>query len=96
MKEMLTKHEMIRELKTEFPHVYEWTDKPHTEYPEHTHAGKVSFYVLDGSINMNIDGVHSVVTKGERLNVPVGVSHTAKVGTEGCTFIVGEEIEGDS
>lgn len=77
-------------------HVYEWTDKPNTEYPEHSHKGKVSFYVIEGSILMNIDGVNTLVRAGDRMNVPVGVPHTGKVGPEGCTFIVGEEIKGDS
>lgn len=96
MKEALTKEQMFEELKKEFSHVYEWTDEPNTIYEEHAHKGKVCFYVVEGSILMNIDGVHSTIKKGERLDVPVDHPHTAKVGTEGCTFIVGEDIEGDS
>ncbi len=79
-----------------FHHIYEWTDKPDTKYPEHSHKGKVSFYIVKGSILMNIDGIHTTIRQGEHLDVPVGVSHTAKVGNDGCTFVVGEEIEGDS
>lgn len=92
----MEKEEIIQELKKEFAHIYEWTDSPNTEYPKHAHKGKVSFYVVDGSIVMNIEGVNKTVTKGERMNVPVGHFHTGKVGSGGCTFIVGEEIEGDS
>lgn len=93
----MNKEELMQKLRDEgFPHIYEWHDEPGTVYPEHSHKGKVSFYVLEGSILMNIDGIHTIIRKGERLDVPVGHSHTAKVGTEGCTFIVGEEIEGDS
>jgi quercetin dioxygenase-like cupin family protein len=79
-----------------FVHIYEWTDKPDTEYPEHLHQGKVTFYITEGSITMNIDGVHIALRKGDKYDVPVGTLHTAKVGTDGCTFVVGEEIEGDS
>jgi quercetin dioxygenase-like cupin family protein len=79
-----------------FAHVYEWTDQPNTEYPEHSHKGRVCFYVLKGSIIMNIDRMYTAVHQGDRFEVPVGLPHRAKVGVEGCTFIVGEEIEGDS
>jgi quercetin dioxygenase-like cupin family protein len=89
--------EKINKLKQEgFAHVYEWTDEPNTEYPEHSHKGKVSFYVTKGNILMNIDGTHTMVRAEERMDVPVGIPHTAKVGPYGCTFIVGEEIKGDS
>ena len=77
-------------------HIYEWTDKPNTEYPEHAHKGRVSFFVTKGSIVMNIAGEEKLVQEGERIDVPVGVSHAGKVGPIGCAFIVGEEIEGDS
>ena len=87
----------IDQLKVEgFSHVYEWTDEPNTEYEEHSHKGKVSFYVVKGSIVMNIAGVSKMLQVGDRMDVPVGVRHTAKVGPEGCTFIVGEEIKGAS
>ena len=79
-----------------FAHVYEWTDMPNTEYPEHTHKGKVSFYITKGNIVLNVGGVQTMVQAGDRMDVPVGVLHTAKVGPKGCTFIVGEEIKGDS
>ena len=93
----MTKQEMIENLKEKgFAHIYEWTDGPGVEYPEHVHKGKVCFYVASGSISMNISGVDTVVQAGEYIDVPVGAPHTAKVGTNGCTFIVGEEIEGDS
>lgn len=96
MKKMLTKGQMVQELKKEFPYVYEWTDEPGRDYKGHFHKGRVSFYVVSGSISVTIDGVHFTVRKGERLNVPPGVPHTGKVGVEGCEFIIGEEIKGDS
>ena len=94
--QLINPQEKISQLKQEgFAHVYEWTDKPNTEYLEHSHKGKVSFYVTKGSISMNIDGIHTMVRAGDRMDVPVGVSHKAKVGPDGCTFIVGEEIKSD-
>lgn len=93
----MNKEDLKQKLKDEgFVHIYEWTDAPGTEYPEHKHKGKVSFYVIEGSIDMKVNGVDNPLVKGDRIDVPVGASHRAKVGPGGCTFLVGEEIEGDS
>ncbi|GEM_PF-452262 len=78
-----------------FPIIYEWYDKPNTEYPEHQHEGKVSLYVLDGSVAFT-GGINETVSQYQRLDVPVGVKHTALVGSEGCRYIVGQEIENDA
>lgn len=93
----MNKEELIVELKSEgFPYVYEWKDEPDTEYKTHSHKGKVSFYVLDGSITLNIDGIHTTFRKGDRFDAPIGIPHSAKVGTDGCEYVVGEEFEDDS
>lgn len=79
-----------------FAHIYEWTDTAHTVYPPHTHKGAVSFYVLRGSIEITINGSTVCVCAGERMNVPPQTLHSAIVGNRGCTYVVGEQIEGDS
>jgi len=38
----------------------------------------------------------ATVIAGERFDVPIGTKHSAVVGPEGCDWVVGEEIEGDS
>lgn len=94
----INKGEKIDQLKKEgFTHVYEWKDVPNTEYPLHSHRGKVSFYIIEGDMKMNLDGVsiHGLVA-GARMDVPEGVPHTAKIGPNGCLYVIGEEIEGDS
>jgi quercetin dioxygenase-like cupin family protein len=79
-----------------FAHIYEWTDEPGTIYPEHAHRGRVKFYVVKGSISMNIDGVEHTISEGGHIDVPIGAPHTAVVGPDGCTYVVGEDIDGDS
>lgn len=79
-----------------FAHVYEWTDEPGTKYEEHTHKGRVSFFVVKGSIIMNIDGVEHAIHEGGRIDVPIGVPHAGVAGPDGCIYVVGEDIEGDS
>ncbi len=86
----------IKLKKEGFKHVYQWTDEPNTKYSAHAHKGKVSFYVTKGSITMNLEGRKVTISAGERMDVPIGMTHTATVGSQGCTFIVGEEIKGDS
>ncbi len=85
-----------RTLKTEgFPIVYDWYDEPNKKYPPHKHQGKVSFYVLDGSVKF-FGGINQIVSKGDRIDVPPQVEHFAIVGANGCRYIVGQEIEDDT
>lgn len=96
MKLLPSKENLIEILKNEgFKHVFEWTDKPNTMYPEHSHKGKVSFYILRGSVTFS-GGINKTINTGERFDVPVSVKHSGVVGPEGCDWIVGEEIEGDA
>jgi mannose-6-phosphate isomerase-like protein (cupin superfamily) len=87
------KHQLASE---GFKHIYEWKDKPETPYVEHKHQDKVALYILDGSITFYIDTETIELKKGDRFDVPPGKDHTALVGPEGCSYIVGEMIEGDS
>lgn len=79
-----------------FPHIYEWHDEPGTEYPAHAHKGKVSIFILDGGLTFWFDDGDITLKAGDEFDVPIGKEHTAKVGDSGCTFLVGEMIEGDS
>ena len=78
-----------------FPIVYEWTDEPGTVYEEHSHKGRVAFYVTKGSVTFS-GGIEKNVSAGEFIEVPIGVAHTALVSDEGCEYVVGQEIEGDA
>ncbi len=75
--------------------MYEWTDEAGTEYKEHAHKGKVSFFVISGEVVFS-GGINKKVSALERCDVPPGIIHTAKVGPDGCTYIVGQEIEDDA
>ena len=79
-----------------FKHIYDWTDAPGTTYPPHKHQDKVTLCILDGEIAFYFEDKTVVAKKGERFDVPPGKEHTAKVGPEGGTYVVGEMIEGDS
>jgi hypothetical protein len=54
-------------LETEgFPIVYDWYDEPNTKYENHKHQGKVSFFVVEGSVTFS-GGINKTVSKGERI-----------------------------
>lgn len=78
-----------------FANVFDWHDNPGTKYAEHAHRGKVSFYVLRGAVTFSGD-IEITVSAGERFDVPMGIKHSAIVGSDGCDWVVGEEIKGDS
>lgn len=79
-----------------FKNVYSWHDEPGTQYNSHAHKGKVSMFITQGSVTFNLNGSKHVVKSGERFDVPVGVEHTAEVGPNGCDYVVGEMIPGDT
>jgi quercetin dioxygenase-like cupin family protein len=61
--------------------------------PRHTHPGEEIVYVIEGSLEYEIDGKLAKVKTGDVLFVPAGAIHTAKnIGTgnaaELATYIV--------
>jgi len=44
-------------------------------------------------MNMNKD---IELKKGDRFDLPPDQAHSTEVGSDGCSYIVGEMIEGDS
>ncbi len=77
--------------------MYEWHDEPNTEYTKHSHKGKVTLFILSGDVTFHFsDSTSKTISSGQRFDVPVGLEHEAVVGLNGCDYIVGEMIEGDS
>lgn len=48
------------------------------DLPEHSHEDQWAV-VLEGKIEMVIDGVRKVYTKGDRYYIPAGVKHSGKI-----------------
>ena len=48
------------------------------DLPEHTHAAQVGV-VLEGKIELIIDGKKNCFTKGDRYYIPAGVKHSGKI-----------------
>ena len=49
-----------------------------TILPEHAHAAQIGF-VLQGRIDLTIDGQLHTYGKGDRYYIPAGVSHSGKI-----------------
>lgn len=80
-----------------FVHIYKWHDEPNTQYPSHAHKGKVTLFIETGEVRFTFaDTTTHTIKADERFDVPVGLEHTATVGSSGCDYIVGEMIKGDS
>ncbi|MGE5632277.1 MAG: cupin domain-containing protein [Caulobacteraceae bacterium] len=48
------------------------------DLPEHSHESQWAV-VLEGKIELTIDGVKKVYTKGDRYFIPAGVKHSGKI-----------------
>ena len=93
----MDKGALKEQLKKEgFPVVYEWVDEPGKIYEKHVHQDRVSFYVTQGSVSFEFPNKQMVVNQGERIDVPSKIEHTARVGDQGCEYVVGQMTEDDA
>ena len=74
-----------------FSHMFVWQDEPRAFYPDHTHAGLTAHIILDGEMTLTINGESQTVRPGERSDVPAGAVHSARMGLQGCRYLVGEK-----
>ena len=68
---------------------YAWSNEPHDTYPAHTHAYHKVIYVVRGSITWILPGEGQEVEThpGDRLELPRGTLHAARVGPQGVTCL---------
>jgi quercetin dioxygenase-like cupin family protein len=48
------------------------------DLPEHHHADQIGF-ILEGKIDLVIDGKKETFTKGDRYHIPKGIIHSARI-----------------
>ncbi|MBI4151187.1 AraC family ligand binding domain-containing protein [Candidatus Woesearchaeota archaeon] len=66
-------------------------DPPHKFYPEHAHPTKTVQIVLQGTMWVTLNREKVLLTRGKRLDIPANAIHDAKMGMDGCSYVVGEE-----
>ncbi|MGS5089838.1 cupin domain-containing protein [Hydrogenophaga sp. A37] len=57
-------------------------------YPDESHAFDEALLVLDGQMNLDIQGQQIEVTAGEVFIVPAGVPHAVAPGSHGTLVII--------
>ncbi len=80
-----------RQLRSEgFLHTYVWQDGPSAFYADHTHAAETAHIILDGEMTLSHGGETHTYRVGQRCDVPAGAVHSAKMGSSGCRYLIGE------
>lgn len=74
-----------------FTHTYVWQDGPGVHYPDHTHATATAHIILEGEMTVTSVGRTQTYKPGERFDVPGHTVHSAKMGPQGCRYLIGEK-----
>lgn len=83
---------LAKSLQTEgFSHTYVWQDGSGVFYPEHTHATETAHIILSGEMTLTTSSGTKTYHPGERCDVPAGEVHSARVGPQGCRYLIGEK-----
>ncbi len=77
-------------LEAEGLEVHAWRDPADRIYGEHRHDCDESLWVLRGTIVFEASGREFALGPGDRLLLPAGVAHRAKVGPDGATYLIGQ------
>ncbi len=79
-----------RELLDESFEVFRWRDEAGAEYERHAHEHDESLWVVEGEMHFESGGHEVVLRPGDRLMLPRGTAHTARAGSDGVTYLIGE------
>lgn len=88
----LQEHALRETLRAEgFTHTFLWQDGPNAFYPDHTHNAMTAHIILEGEMQLTMNGNSEVFRSGDRCVIPAGAVHSAKMGPQGCRYLVGEK-----
>jgi mannose-6-phosphate isomerase-like protein (cupin superfamily) len=73
-----------------FRQTYVWQDGPNVFYAEHVHNEETAHIILSGAMTLIIGGDVMTCNAGQRYDVPAGASHSARMGPQGCRYLIGE------
>jgi mannose-6-phosphate isomerase-like protein (cupin superfamily) len=87
----MNEKQLAEQLKQEgFPHTYVWQDGPNVSYSDHTHPVETAHIILRGEMSLTMTGKTMTYRAGDRCDVPAGAVHSARMGPEGCRYLIGE------
>jgi mannose-6-phosphate isomerase-like protein (cupin superfamily) len=83
--------ELAKKMEQEgFGHTYVWQDGPNVHYHVHTHAMETAHIILSGEMTLVLGDSTETYRAGERCDVPAGAVHSARMGPQGCRYLIGE------
>ena len=73
---------------------YAWSNAPHDTYATHSHDYHKVLFVLRGSITWILPDTNQEIEThaGDRIDLPAGVRHGARVGAEGVTCLEAHRV----
>lgn len=73
---------------------YIWSNRAHDSYSAHKHEYEKVIYVVEGSITFILPILRKqiLLKKGDRLDLPAQVVHSAQVGADGVVCIEGHKL----
>jgi quercetin dioxygenase-like cupin family protein len=81
--------ELLRE--EGFAHTFVWQDGADAFYPDHTHESETAHIILAGEMTLTMGGRTGTYHAGDRCDVPAGTVHSARIGPQGCRYLIGEK-----
>jgi quercetin dioxygenase-like cupin family protein len=82
---------LVKQLEREgFGHTFVWQDGPNTQYSDHTHETETAHVILTGEMSLTMDRKTQTYRPGDRCDVPAGAVHSARMGPQGCRYLIGE------
>jgi quercetin dioxygenase-like cupin family protein len=84
-----TEDELLEAYRQEGLSPYSWSNGPGDVYPAHAHSYDKVLYVLRGSITWQLPelGQEIETFPGDRIDLPRGALHAARVGPHGVTCL---------
>ncbi|EHK47401.1 uncharacterized protein TrAtP1_012499 [Trichoderma atroviride] len=77
-----------------FGHVFTWSDGPNSHYAPHSHSGLTTHLIVDGEMTLwypdEADRKKATYGVGSRVDVDAGRVHEVWIGSQGCTYVIGE------
>lgn len=78
--------------KDDFKEIWVRADKPNCEYEAHEHPVDTTHVVLRGSLQVKMNGKTYEIKENERLDIEKHIEHSAKIGSQGCTFLMAAKV----
>ncbi|GIW45170.1 MAG: hypothetical protein KatS3mg077_2452 [Candidatus Binatia bacterium] len=69
---------------------FRWHDAGGTTYEPHSHAHDESIWLVEGEMTFEAAGQSFHLRPGDRLMLPAGTMHTARVGNSGALYLIGQ------